>query len=85
MEIKKMGRTNISGFFYYFIRKVRSYYFGSIPFMGEKEGLEAVDSADKAYNNGQGFVLATMLVRAHKMHDSFVVQMEATRDAVVKF
>jgi hypothetical protein len=25
-----------------------------------------------------------MLVRAHKMHDSFVVQMEATRDAVVE-
>jgi len=27
---------------------------GSIPFMGEKEAIEAVDAADLAYNNGQG-------------------------------
>jgi glyceraldehyde-3-phosphate dehydrogenase (NADP+) len=58
---------------------------GSIPFMGEKEGLEAVDSADKAYNNGQG-LWPTMLVKERiKCMIRFVVQMEATRDAVVKF
>jgi glyceraldehyde-3-phosphate dehydrogenase (NADP+) len=28
---------------------------GSIPFMGEKEGLEAVDAADAAFNNGQEY------------------------------
>jgi glyceraldehyde-3-phosphate dehydrogenase (NADP+) len=58
---------------------------GSIPFMGEKEGLEAVEAADKAYNNGQG-LWPTMRVKERiKSMTRFVVQMEATRDEVVKY
>jgi glyceraldehyde-3-phosphate dehydrogenase (NADP+) len=58
---------------------------GSVPYMGEKEGLEAVDAADKAYNNGQG-LWPTMLVKDRiKCMNRFVVQMEATRDAIVQF
>lgn len=58
---------------------------GSIPFMGEKEGLEAVEAADAAYNNGQG-LWPTMSVKDRiKGMTRFVVQMEATRDEVVKY
>lgn len=58
---------------------------GSIPFMGEKEGLEAVEAADAAYNNGQG-LWPTMRVKERiKSMTRFVVQMEATRDEVVKY
>jgi glyceraldehyde-3-phosphate dehydrogenase (NADP+) len=60
-------------------RRIRTNNIGSIPFMG-KEGLEAVDAADAAFNNGQGM--------AH--HESgrsncmtrFVTQMEATEEVV---
>jgi glyceraldehyde-3-phosphate dehydrogenase (NADP+) len=58
---------------------------GSIPFMGEKEGLEAVDAADAAFNNGQG-VWPTMKVADRiKCMTRFVSQMEATREEVVKY
>lgn len=58
---------------------------GSIPFMGEKEGLAAVDASDAAYNNGQG-LWPTMRVKDRiKCMTRFVVQMEATRDEVVKY
>ena len=58
---------------------------GSIPFMGEKEGLEAVDAADVAFNNGQG-VWPTMRVKDRiKCMSRFVTQMESTRDEVVKY
>ena len=58
---------------------------GSVPAMGETEGLAAVDAADKAYNNGQG-VWPTMKVKDRiKCMTRFVVQMEATRDDVVKY
>ncbi|MBU2061782.1 MAG: NADP-dependent glyceraldehyde-3-phosphate dehydrogenase [Bacteroidetes bacterium] len=58
---------------------------GSVPAMGEMEGLAAVDAADKAYNNGQG-LWPTMKVKDRiKCMTRFVVQMEATRDEVVKY
>lgn len=58
---------------------------GSVPAMGETEGLAAVDAADKAYNNGQG-LWPTMKVKDRiKCMTRFVVQMEATRDEVVKY
>ena len=58
---------------------------GSIPFMGEKEGLDAVEAADAAYNNGQG-LWPTMSVKDRiKCMTRFVIQMEGTRDEVVKF
>jgi glyceraldehyde-3-phosphate dehydrogenase (NADP+) len=53
--------------------------------MGEKEGLEAVEAADAAYNNGQG-LWPTMSVKDRiKCMTRFVIQMEGTRDEVVKF
>jgi glyceraldehyde-3-phosphate dehydrogenase (NADP+) len=36
-------------------RKIRTNNIGLYPFMGEKEGLEAVDAADAAFNNGQEY------------------------------
>jgi glyceraldehyde-3-phosphate dehydrogenase (NADP+) len=57
---------------------------GSIPSMGEKEGLEAVEAAHIAYNNGQG-LWPTMSVKDRiKCMTRFVIQMEGTRDVVVK-
>jgi hypothetical protein len=47
-----MGRSNISGVLNDFIKdEYEPTILGSIPFMGEKEGLEAVDAADAAFNN----------------------------------
>ncbi|CAM3068201.1 NADP-dependent glyceraldehyde-3-phosphate dehydrogenase [Flavobacterium frigoris] len=58
---------------------------GSVPFMGEKEGLEAVHAADVAFNNGQG-LWPTMRVKDRiKCMSRFVTHMESTRDEVVKY
>lgn len=58
---------------------------GSIPFMGEKEGSEAVDAADTAYNNGQGLWPTMKVSDRIKCMTRFVTQMETTRDEVVKY
>lgn len=57
---------------------------GTIPFMGEKEAMEAVDAADIAYNNGQGLWPTMKVVDRIKCMDKFVTQMKATRSEVVK-
>lgn len=57
---------------------------GSIPFMGEKEAIEAVDAADLAYNNGQGLWPTMKVVDRIKCMDNFVTQMKSTRNEVVK-
>jgi glyceraldehyde-3-phosphate dehydrogenase (NADP+) len=57
---------------------------GTIPFMGEKEAMEAVDAADRAYNNGQGLWPTMKVVDRIKCMDKFVTQMKATRSEVVK-
>ena len=57
---------------------------GTIPFMGEKEAMEAVDAADNAYNNGQGLWPTMKVVDRIKCMDNFVTQMKATRTEVVK-
>lgn len=57
---------------------------GSIPFMGEKEAMEAVDAADIAYNNGQGLWPTMKVVDRIKCMENFVTQMKATRTEVVK-
>ena len=57
---------------------------GTIPFMGEKEAMEAVDAADIAYNNGQGLWPTMKVVERIKCMDNFVTQMKATRTEVVK-
>ncbi len=57
---------------------------GSIPFMGEKESMEAVDAADAAYDNGQGLWPTMKVVDRIKCMDNFVTQMKETRAEVVK-
>lgn len=57
---------------------------GTIPTLGEKEALEAMDAAVKAYNKGQG-LWPTMKVRDRiKCMDKFVTQMKTKRDEIVK-
>ena len=57
---------------------------GTIPFMSEKESMEAVDAADAAYNNGQGLWPTMKVVDRIKCMDNFVTQMKETRAEVVK-
>lgn len=57
---------------------------GTIPFMGEKEAMEAVDAADSAYNNGQGLWPTMKVVDRIKCMEQFAIQMKATRSEVVK-
>ncbi len=57
---------------------------GSIPDMGEKEALEALNAASRAYNNGQG-AWPTMLVRDRiACMEVFVEKMKTKREEVVK-
>lgn len=58
---------------------------GSVPFMGKNEGLEAVNAADAAYNNGQGLWPTMKVSDRIKCMSNFVTQMKATRSEVVKF
>lgn len=59
-------------------------HLGSIPDMGEKEALEALDAAVQAYNAGQG-VWPTMKVRDRiECMEKFVRQMVEKRDEVVR-
>ena len=57
---------------------------GTIPFMGEKEAIDAVDAADIAYNNGQGLWPTMKVVDRIKCMENFVAQMKTTRSEVVK-
>ncbi len=57
---------------------------GSIPFMGEIEALEALESASSAYNNGQGLWPTMKVADRIKCMDKFVTQMKSTRNEVVK-
>ncbi|WP_299393916.1 NADP-dependent glyceraldehyde-3-phosphate dehydrogenase [uncultured Gelidibacter sp.] len=57
---------------------------GTIPTLGEKEALEAMDAAVNAYNKGQG-LWPTMKVKDRiACMEKFVTQMKTKRDAVVK-
>ncbi|MGB5387142.1 MAG: NADP-dependent glyceraldehyde-3-phosphate dehydrogenase [Eudoraea sp.] len=58
---------------------------GSVPDMDEKEALDALDAAVKAYDQGQG-VWPTMKVRDRiECMEKFVRIMETKRDEVVKY
>ncbi|NUY82167.1 NADP-dependent glyceraldehyde-3-phosphate dehydrogenase [Flavobacterium sp. MAH-1] len=57
---------------------------GSIPAMGEAEGLEAVNSAAKAYNKGQGLWPTMKVADRIKCMEKFTAKMKATREEVVK-
>ncbi|MCL6265792.1 NADP-dependent glyceraldehyde-3-phosphate dehydrogenase [Flagellimonas myxillae] len=57
---------------------------GSIPDMGEKEAIEALDAALGAYNQGQG-IWPTMKVKDRiECMETFVKKMEEKREEVVK-
>lgn len=58
---------------------------GTIPFMGEADALEALESASSAYNNGQGLWPTMKVVDRIKCMENFVTQMKTTRSEVVKF
>ncbi len=57
---------------------------GTVPSMGEKEALEAVESSATAYNNGQGLWPTMKVIDRIKCMENFVVQMKKTRAEVVK-
>ena len=60
-------------------------FLGTIPLMGEKEALEAVDAADIAYQNGRGLWPTMKVVdRIHCM-ETFATQMKTIRHEVVRF
>lgn len=57
---------------------------GSIPTLGEKEALEAMDAAVKAYDKGQG-LWPTMKVKDRiECMEKFVTQMKTKRQEIVK-
>lgn len=58
---------------------------GSIPFMGEKEAMDAINAADAAFNNGQGLWPTMKVADRIKCMENFVSQMKATRSEVVKY
>lgn len=57
---------------------------GTIPAMGEKEATEAVESADLAFNNGQGLWPTMKVGDRIKCMEDFVTKMKDTRAEVVK-
>ncbi len=57
---------------------------GTIPDMGEKEAIEAVEAAERAYNNGQGLWPTMKVVDRINCMENFVIKMKETRAEVVK-
>ncbi len=57
---------------------------GSIPALGEKEALQALDAAVNAYSNGQGLWPTMRVVDRIACMEKFVEQMKTKRDQVVK-
>jgi glyceraldehyde-3-phosphate dehydrogenase (NADP+) len=57
---------------------------GSIPTLGEKEALEALDAACKAYNKGQGLWPTMKVVDRIACMEKFVEQMKTKRAEIVK-
>ena len=66
-------------------REYKPTFLGTVPNLGETEALEALESACKAYNKGQG-IWPTMKVRDRiACMEKFVEQMKPKCDEVVKF
>lgn len=57
---------------------------GTIPFMGEAEANEVVESASKAFNHGQGLWPTMKVADRIKCMEDFVSKMKTTREEVVK-
>ncbi|MBT4918813.1 MAG: NADP-dependent glyceraldehyde-3-phosphate dehydrogenase [Flavobacteriaceae bacterium] len=59
-------------------------FLGTVPDMGEKTALEAVDSANKAYNRGKGAWPTMSVADRLKCMEIFVEKMKLHREEVVK-
>ncbi|PDS25504.1 NADP-dependent glyceraldehyde-3-phosphate dehydrogenase [Flavobacterium branchiophilum] len=59
-------------------------HLGSIPAMDEKTALEVLESAENAYQNGQGLWPTMKVVDRIRAMEKFVQQMKTTRSEVVK-
>jgi glyceraldehyde-3-phosphate dehydrogenase (NADP+) len=57
---------------------------GTIPTLGEKEALDALDAACNAYNKGQGLWPTMKVVNRIACMEKFVEQMKTKRDEIVK-
>jgi glyceraldehyde-3-phosphate dehydrogenase (NADP+) len=57
---------------------------GSIPTMGEADAMNALESADAAFHNGQGLWPTMKVADRIKCMENFVTQMKETRAEVVK-
>ena len=57
---------------------------GTIPTLGEKEALDALDSACVAYNKGQGLWPTMKVVDRIACMENFVTQMKTKREEIVK-
>ena len=57
---------------------------GTIPTLGKKEALKALDSAVTAYNKGQGLWPTMKVVDRIACMEKFVEQMKTKREEVVK-
>ncbi|NER16386.1 NADP-dependent glyceraldehyde-3-phosphate dehydrogenase [Spongiivirga citrea] len=58
---------------------------GTIPTLGEKEAISALDAASKAYNKGQGEWPTMKVADRIKCMEVFVEKMKAQREEVVKY
>ncbi len=58
---------------------------GTVPDLGEKEALEALDSACLAYGKGQGLWPTMKVIDRIACMEKFVEQMKTKRDEVVKY
>jgi len=57
---------------------------GTIPTLGKKEAMQALDAACHAYNNGQGLWPTMKVVDRIACMDKFVTQMKTKREEIVK-
>ena len=58
---------------------------GTVPDLGEKEALEALDSACLAYGKGQGLWPTMKVIDRIACMEKFVEQMKTKRDEIVKY
>ena len=58
---------------------------GSIPLLEQKQGMEALNAASSAYNNGQGLWPTMKVIDRISCMEKFVSQMKLKREEVVKY
>ena len=65
-------------------QKYKPTYLGSVPNLEEKQGLEALDAAVEAYDEGKGLWPTMRVSERIECMEKFVKKMETKRDIVVK-